>query len=546
MFYVLRKAGCVKLKKISKRKKIIVAVSLIVILAVVGGVLYYVLRPDEGSKVTLTSVSRGNITQKLETSGTVESANQSAFTVLQGTQVEEVFVRVGDKVEKGQLLAAFDTSSLSDVLSEKKKAFESAKTAYNNFVATASDSTGDLAEISKQIKTLEAEMKELQAVVDEQQGTASDSSTENETGSKLRKFLGLDNSNSLLGRISNLLGGNSASSSMVSSILSGGSMSSFDISSLGEALGKTEEEQKLISDTLELAQLKAKQLVLQTQTNASLESVYKLVYENAEKAYVEAEKSIDKLKNGWYAENDGIIREVNITAGTVYAGNDSGSDGKSPIDVSSLLGMISSGSTSDISSLISGLFSDSTGGMVVEYYPFEVSFVIGKYDVSKVHMDQPVKITSVSGKEFDGQIVYISPVATAESSINISSLLGSSGSSSGIEVRVSVPDPDESVIIGFDVDVSIDVETSENALLVPMSALQYSSDGKVHVFVYDESSKTISQKEITTGLFDGDSYEVIKGIKESDIIVKSPMTTMKDGDRISIRTIETGTTKNVK
>lgn len=546
MIYVLRKAGCVNMKKMSKKKKITLTVSLVVILAVVGGVLYYVLKPDEGSKVTLTKVTRGNITQKLETSGTVESANQSSFTVLQGTRVDEVFVRVGDKVEKGQLLATFDTSSISGMLGEKKKAYESAKKAYNNFVATASDSTDDLAEVSKQVKALEAEMKELQAVVDKQQGKASDSSTENETGNKLRKFLGLDNSNSLLGRISNLLGGNSASSSMVSKILSGESLSSFDISSLGAALGKTEEEQKLISDTLELAQLKAKQLVLQTQTSTSLESVYKLVYENAEKAYKEAEKTISLLENGWYAENDGIVREVNITAGAVYDGNKNAGSGKSPIDVSTLLGMISSGSTSDISSLISGLFSDATGGMVIEYYPFEVSFVVGKYDVSKIHMDQPAKITSVSGRELDGQIVYISPVATAESSINISSLLGSSGSSSGIEVRVSVPEPDESVIIGFDVDVSIDVETSENVLLVPMSALQYSADGKVHVFVYNESKKTITQKEIKTGLFNGESYEVLSGIEEGDVIVKSPMTTMKDGDRITVRTIEKGTANNAE
>ena len=125
-------------------------------------------------------------------------------------------------------------------------------------------------------------MKELQAAVDKQSGKASDSSSENETGNKLREFLGLDDSNSILGGIINLLGGNSSSSSAVSKILQGGSISNFDIKSLGAALGKSEEEQQLISLTLELAQLKAKQLILQTQTNSPLESVYKLVYESEE------------------------------------------------------------------------------------------------------------------------------------------------------------------------------------------------------------------------------------------------------------------------
>lgn len=526
------------MKKLSKKAKTSLIIFLVLFLVIGAGILYYLFKFDKGSKVTLTNVTYGSITQKLETSGTVESANRQTFTVLEGVKVEEVFVRVGDKVDKGQLLAAFDTSALSEVLREKKKAFESAKAAYNNFKTDASAATGELSGINKEIASVEAEMKELQAAVDKQSGKASDSSSENETGNKLREFLGLDDSNSILGGIINLLGGNSSSSSAVSKILQGGSISNFDIKSLGAALGKSEEEQQLISLTLELAQLKAKQLILQTQTNSTLESVYKLVYESAEKAYNDADKTINELKAGWYAENDGIIREVNIASETVYKGKSDGLSDKMPIDVSALLGMITSGSSSNITELISGLFSDTSGGIVVEYYPFEVSFILGKYDVSKVHMDQPVRVTSVSGKVFDGQIVYISPVASTESSINISSLLGSSGSSSGVQIRVSLPNPDESVIIGFDVDVSIDIEKSENALLVPMSALQYSSDGKVQVFVYDKSDKTLKQTPIVTGLFDGENYEVISGLGKNDTIVKSPTTTMKDGDKISIRLIE--------
>ena len=203
----------------------------------------------------------------------------------------------------------------------------------------------------------------------------------------------------------------------------------------------------------------------------------------------------------------------------------------------------SSTGTSDIMDMISGLFADTTSGIVIEYYPFEVKFVLGKYDVAKVHMDQKATVTSINGDEFDGQIVYISPVASSESSINISSLLGSSGSSSGVEVRVSVPHPDESIIIGFDIDVSIDVSTSIDAILVPMGALQYDNDGKIHVFVYNEKTKTVSQTDITTGLFDGSNYEVLTGLNEGDVIVKNPQTTLKDGDKVSIKALEDESTE---
>jgi len=529
------------------KKKAFAAVCLVLALAVIGAIAYYVFKPDKGASVTLTTVQRGNITQKIDTSGTVQSAHQGVFKVIEGTVVDEVYVRVGDRIEAGELLASFDTSSLDEVVRQKKNDRDSAKKAYQDYVNTAKNSASELTRVNREVAVVEAKVKELEKAVEvSKEQEAAPAKAENEVGGRLFSLLGLNSSDTVLGRIVNLFGGNSSSSSAIAAMLGGNAMSSFDMSSISSMLGQSEEEQALMSATLELVQLKANQMILQLQGNTTMESMYKSLYDNAEKAYESTVYTVEALRKGWYAEYGGIVREVNIMKGMPYFSASGDAAAASAIDVTTILSMLTSSSSGgmDITKMISGLFADNSSGMVIEYYPFEVRLVLGKYDVSKVHMDQPVKLTSVSGREFEGNIVYISPVASTDSSINISSILGSSGSSSGVEARIAIPEPDESVIIGFDVNISIDVETSEDAVLVPMGSLQYDSENSVYVFLYDSKEKTVSRTEIVTGLFDGVNYEILSGLSVGDVIVKSPYASMKDGDKIDMKALETAAETN--
>jgi len=529
--------------KWSAKKKAYAIIGLVLVLAIVGTIAYFVFRPEAGTSVTLTTVQKGSITQKIETSGTVQSAHPGVFKVIEGTVVDEVFVRVGDRIEAGDILVTFDTSSLDTVVRQKKNDLDSAEKAYNDYVRNAQNSVTELARINKEVAVAEAKVGELEKIVAAQEDAEKKSvpvKAENELGGRLFELLGLNSSDSVLGQIINLFSGNRSSSSAISAMLGGGSMSSFDMSSISAMLGQSEEEQQLMSATLELVQLKANQLILQMQGNTTLESMYKSLYDNARKAYESTAKTADALRDGWYAEYGGIVREVNVMVGEPYYSGAGESSAAAQIDVNTILSMITSTSgNTDITNMISGLFADNSSGMVIEYYPFEVRLVLGKYDVAKVKMDQPVRITSINGKEFEGKVVYISPVASSDNSINISSILGSSGSSSGVEARIAIPEPDESVIIGFDVNISIDVETADNAVLVPIGSLQYDSENSVYVFVYDSKEKTVTRTEIVTGLFDGVNYEILSGLEEGEVIVKSPYASMKDGDKIDIKTLET-------
>ena len=229
-----------------------------------------------------------------------------------------------------------------------------------------------------------------------------------------------------------------------------------------------------------------------------------------------------------------MVHEVSVAEGGSYAIE---SCVNTNIGIISLSISLSSGS--DVSKLITEFFNTSANGMVVEYFPFTASFLLGKYDVLKVSMDQPVKITSPKGNVSEGKVTFISPVASTSTDINISSLLGTSGSASGVVTKVSIPQPDESVIIGFDVDLQMDVGQAENALIVPAEAVQFDNEGS-YVFVFNEDENTVTRTIVRTGIFSGKQYQILSGCDEGDYIVKAPSISLADGVKVNVRGREDG------
>lgn len=512
-------------KKWSTKKKVFAIASVIILISFIGGVLYYIFKPEPAPKVILTSVFSGDVTQTLDATGTVESANQDAFKILEGTKVLTVNFRVGERVKKGDLLATFDTSSLSELVSGKQKSYDSALDAYKNSKNAASTSAVDLVQIEKDIKSLETEISALESTI---ASTSADTTTST-------------SSQSILDKITSMFGDN-----FLINLLSGKSTSSFDLSSI---TGMSADQTNLTSLQLELLQLKAKQTIAKAQANGTLESTMKSLYESSLDDLNKTKAAVESLKTGWIAKDDGIIREVTVSEGQIFK---NAAAVNTSIDLSSIINLLSTNSASaDIMSILKQYLTPDSNGMTVEYYPFAASFILGKYDVLKVTMDQAAKITAANGSVFEGKITYISPVASSSSSINISSILGSSGSSSGVEAKVSIPNPDSGVIIGFDVDISIDVDKAENAVLVPAEAIQFDSEGS-YIFLYNSKTKKVTRTQVKTGIFSGSAYQIISGCQVGDIIIKAPPMTLVDGDKVTVQTTEspsnistsTGTTVN--
>lgn len=501
----------IMLKNWSVKKRVFAIAFAVIVLALIAGLLYFMFKPDAPPKVILTTVFSGDVTQTLDATGTVESANQDVFPILDGTKVLTVNFRVGDKIKKGDLLATFDTSSLSNLINDKQKAYNTAYETYSNAKNAAKSSSEDLVQLETDIKATEAEISDLEAKI----ASSSDSGTVSES------------SQSILDKITAMFG-----DSILINLLKGNGNTGFDLSSI---TGMSADQTKLTSLQLELLQLKAKQTIAKAQASGTLESTLKSFYESSLEDLNATKAAVENLKTGWIAKEDGIVREVKIANGQIYK-NVSAID--TNLDLSSIINLLSSNSGSaDIMSIVKQYLTPNAAGMTVEYYPFAASFVLGKYDVLKVTMDQEAKITAPNGSVFTGKITYISPVASTSSSINISSILGTSGSSSGVEAKVSIPNPDSGVIIGFDVDISIDVDKAENAILVPAEAIQFDSEGS-YVFLYNSKTKRVTRNQVKTGIFSGSLYQILSGCEVGDVIIKAPPMTLVDGDKVSIETTE--------
>lgn len=527
-------------KKWSKKKKIVTAVIIVAILALVAAVLYIAFKPEDPTVTQIHEITKGNITETFDTTAIVQSSNQKAFAIYDGVKIKEVNVRVGDSVKKGDVLATFDTTSLNSLLAEKREAYNTAQKAYNDYLDGAFSAKNQMAEMDKQIASLTKEVENLERIVSEEKKETSGNNKENADISKddlkeLRKALTeLLGDNKLSEAVVNrLLSSDSATAQMVDAIKGLLSSATIDMSAIQSMTGSmmSENEKLLIEKELNLVQLNVQRSMLTAQSSDSLKSVYKTISDTAYEAYEEMANQVNSLNGGWIAEDDGFVREVNIKEGETYI-SENASVSSSP-DISSILASVTSGSY-DISSIVSSLIGTSQNGMVVEYYPLEASFEVSKYDISKISMDQKVTVTTADGKVFDAVVNYISAVADSSSGgININSLMGAgSGSGSTITAKVEIENADRSVIIGMDVDLSAALETKKDVTLVPVEAIQYDNENGYFVFKYDEEEKIINRQTVLVGLFDGSNYEVLDGLSVGDKIVRAPTLTMEDGQSV--------------
>ncbi len=524
-------------KKWSKKKKIIVAIIAVAVLALTASVLYIALKPEDPIETQIHDVTKGDITATFDTTAIVQSSNQGNFAIYDGVKIKEVNVRVGDNVKKGDILATFDTTSLNSLLSEKRDAYNSAQKAYNEYLEGAFSAQQQQTEINKQVAQLEKEIASIEKLVNEEKEAAENKPETNKDTDELAE---------LREALKEVLGNNKIGDAIVDSMLSADSSTAQVVDSLKNLLSSatidmsaiesmtsgmmSENEQLLLKKQLQLVQLNVQSGMLTAQSGDTLKTVYKTIADSAYTAYEEMATRVNSLNRGWIAEEDGFVREVNIKAGETYM---SESASTSPnLDMSSILASVTSGSY-DISSIVSSIAGTTNMGMVVEYYPLEAKFEVSKYDISKISMDQKVTVTTADGKVFDATVNYISAVADSSSGgLSINSLMGSGAASNTLTAKVQIHDADRSVIIGMDVDLSAALETKTDVVIVPVEAIQHDNETGYYVFLYDEDEKVINKKPVVVGIFGGSSYEVIEGLVAGDKIVRAPTIAMEDGQRV--------------
>lgn len=497
-----------------KRNGIIIG-SIAGVLVVVLLILMFVV-PDSGVEVNLVEVKPRSMSQHYNTTGEIISDGDTNYTMYSGTMVKTVNVKEGDTVKKGDVLATFDTASIDAEIAEKQEAYSKAKESYDAVVNGKVTAEQQVKNLSSQIAALEKESAQLQKEL----------SSMGETLPEIPNI----NIDEIIKKLSEM------SPEELQAVLTQILESLPTINDGAEKVSEFSDKlSKLINCETQLLQLKVQNELFKTQSNLSFDEIVKIAVDTAK---ADLDKSIAKkevIAKGWVAESDGLVTKVSVTAGEMF-----GSEQSSGFDMTSLLSMLTSGDMQmDMNSILSMLGSAGAGqtGMVVaDTSKYVATFTAGKYDILKLEVGQKATITTMGGT-FDGEIIYISPTATSGSSgsLDLSSITsGLTGSSSaGCQVKVSIENPDESVIEGFDVDVDVEIGETKEQIAIPVEALIPDSKAS-SVYVYNSETKTVSVREITFGTTDDTYYQIESGLEEGEFVVKNPPSTLTDGAKVKV------------
>lgn len=162
----------------------------------------------------------------------------------------------------------------------------------------------------------------------------------------------------------------------------------------------------------------------------------------------------------------------------------------------------------------------------------EVKLELSQNDAADVEVDQDVTLT-YQDQELQGTIDYIAPTASSEGGVG--GQMGGAGDSQVLEAIVAFADDQDldNLVAGFDIDVSIQTNASENALVIPIEALNFDNDGQPFVFVKD--GEVAKQVAIETGLQSELVIEVTDGdLSEGDEVILSPDEDLSDGDPVGL------------
>ena len=133
---------------------------------------------------------------------------------------------------------------------------------------------------------------------------------------------------------------------------------------------------------------------------------------------------------------------------------------------------------------------------------------IDETEVGQLVQSMPMKITigALQDLTFDASLEYISPKAVESNGAN------------QFEIKAAVRVlKDSKIRSGYSANAEIELANAKHVLTVPESAIEFKGDSTfVYVIKGEGKNKTYEHRQVTTGLSDGISIEIKKGLSTKD------------------------------
>ena len=477
-------------KKKKKRKKAPIIIAVILILIVVWRLVACATAGPASAIVTTSSPVRGDLQESISTSGLVDSEEKKSYFAPVSGVLGQVNVAAGDAVKSGDLLVSYDEAQLERSLKEASLQLTSSSSTYSSVMKDSSESKAKLNEANTNLSVLNQQISDYEAYLESLQEKLEQNQRDTSTGLAEESYTLGARSSALQQELKELSPESpeyAAKAQELQEVTTAQSRNSYlqQIASSSSSDYAVKMQKEINDVTKRLNECKEYKAEMETQKNTSenavLDSYQKQKYEAdnemANMTYQRAEEDYYTAKAGLSAEFDGIVTDCTAVEGAT---------------VNSGLQLLTLANSNEV----------------------KVSFSASKYDLEKLEIGQKAQLT-ISGNVYEGEISKINRMASANAS-----------NTPMVGVEIHVNNPDDRIILGLDAKIEIYTHKAENALLVPVEAINADKDGD---FLYVVENGIVVRKPVVCGISSDIYTEIKEGIDEDTQVIITSYTTLEEG-----------------
>ncbi|MCH5320326.1 MAG: biotin/lipoyl-binding protein [Eubacterium sp.] len=580
------------------KTKIIVPICIVLVIAIAAGAIFGVSKSNSGEEVSLYTISTEDIYESVSLTGDVSAGTVKEYKVATVATVKEVFVNVGDKVKKGDVLATFNAESLDGQISELSSSYNSALKGYNEAVKTQKTAKAKADALAAQIAATEKQIAKLTANALTTTTTKKKQTTTTTTQKATAPSVTQPSTTTTTTTASPTTTVAYPTSAIAMLVADTPTLPSMpDLSALSDALAELNKNLVQLTDDLNtLATMTEIISVTITEAIASgmfdseviadrvADAVYQAMRDgiiDSANLLVENDVAVNMIRTAvasidFSAITSTVVNSNNVsltaaqlqlaalqaqyTIYSVQADETIVNAQKTAVDASKKAldalrqqkkdmeeGWIAAfDGTITAVDIAAGVQTTalSTGIKLENLDSMAVTVSLSEYDLHKVRVGMPAKIKTAYGS-YDGEVATIAPTATGGSSSSIldsvGSMAGISGLSSltdtgaGVDCTVTVPETDENIIVGFDAQVEIETGEYLGVVVVPIESIKLEKTGS-YVYLYNEEENTVTKTQIETGAVSNTAYQVKSGLKAGDKIVAAPAADYEE-DTFSVKVV---------
>ena len=486
----------------------------------------------------IAKIERRTLTNTISCSGTLKTEESKNVTsLLVGSKITGVNVKVGDVVNAGDVLITFDVETLNKTANDLASSINAAKQQSNITVATAERAVQD-AENAKNngLDTAKSAKDQAQSAYDA--ATSAFNSTNDQINSLQSQISSLGNISAQYKNaqadVATKQSAYNQAETEYNNAVSAGTVGG-DLTNLEAAKNNANNElqtskinltnleasyQKYTALTGQIAQLSSKLPELKVAVDQT-----KSAYESAERAYNNANSNLDSAILN--AKDTVTTSKIGSSTATLSLEEQLMATKKQLEDAN--LKSTVSGTVTAVSAKKGDTYQGGTLVTIEGTESFIIEANVDEYDISDIQegMDVIIKTDATRDEELQGKVIFVAPTSNESSSSNamagtatsMGAVASSAASSATYLVKIEVLTPNDRLKLGMSAKASIIAEKAENTLSVPYDAITEKENGKKVITVIndDETQKEI---EVEVGLESG-YYSEIKSdkIKEGMKIV---------------------------